>query len=37
MTNQWDADIVNVSLYWHFLALTVVMTVGVIAGFPSVS
>lgn len=37
MTNQWDADIVNISLYWHFLALTVVMTVGVIAGFPSVS
>lgn len=37
MTIQWDADIVNVSLYWHFLALTVVMTVGVIAGFPSVS
>ncbi|WP_417389490.1 cytochrome c oxidase subunit I [Gimesia sp.] len=37
MTDRWDADIVNVSLYWHFLALTVVMTVGVIAGFPSVS
>lgn len=37
MTDRWDADIVNVSLYWHFLALTAVMTVGVIAGFPSVS
>ncbi|WP_417388565.1 cytochrome c oxidase subunit I [Gimesia sp.] len=37
MTDRWDADIVNVSLYWHFLALTVVITVGVIAGFPSVA
>lgn len=37
MTARYDADIVNVALYWHFLALTVVITVGVIAGFPSVS
>ncbi|WP_339749973.1 cytochrome c oxidase subunit I [uncultured Rubinisphaera sp.] len=37
MTARYDADIVNVSLYWHFLALTIVMTVGVIAGFPLVA
>lgn len=37
MTAQYDADIVNVSLYWHFLALTVVITVGVVAGFPFVA
>jgi len=34
MTAKYDADIVNVCLYWHFLALTVFITVGVIAGFP---
>ncbi len=33
MTSQYDADIVNVTLYWHFLALTVFITVSVIAGF----
>ncbi|MCA9109201.1 MAG: cytochrome c oxidase subunit I [Planctomycetaceae bacterium] len=37
MTARHDADICNVSLYWHFLALTVVIAVGVIAGFPFVS
>lgn len=37
MTARYDADIVNVALYWHFLALTVVIAVGVIAGFPNVS
>lgn len=32
-----DADIVNVVLYWHFLALTVLLTVCVVAGFPQVA
>jgi cytochrome c oxidase subunit I+III len=32
-----DIDIVNVSLYWHFVAATAVVTVAVIAGFPLVS
>jgi cytochrome c oxidase subunit I+III len=30
-------DIVNVALYWHFAALTAVITVAVIAGFPLVT
>ncbi len=29
-----DIDVQNVALYWHFAALTAVITVGVIAGFP---
>ncbi|QDV75304.1 cytochrome c oxidase subunit I [Botrimarina mediterranea] len=37
MTARHDADITNVTLYWHFLALTVALTVGVIAGFPLLS
>ena len=37
MTAQYDADITNVRLYWHFLALTTLMTVGVVAGFPLVA
>jgi cytochrome c oxidase subunit I+III len=32
-----DIDIVNVTLYWHFVAGTVFITVAVIAGFPLVS
>ena len=36
MTARYDIDIRNVTLYWHFTALTVVMTVLVIAGFPEV-
>jgi cytochrome c oxidase subunit I+III len=36
MTAQHDMDIVNVALYWHFVALTVALTVAVIAGFPLV-
>jgi cytochrome c oxidase subunit I+III len=36
MTARYDIDIHNVALYWHFTALTVVMTVAVIAGFPLV-
>jgi cytochrome c oxidase subunit I+III len=31
-----DIDIVNVALYWHFAALTAVITIAVIAGFPLV-
>lgn len=34
MTCVYDADITNVTLYWHFLALTVGITVATIAGFP---
>ena len=36
MTAQHDQDIVNVTLYWHFVAITVFITVAVIAGFPLV-
>jgi len=36
MTARHALDIGNVALYWHFLALTVVIAVGVIAGFPLV-
>jgi cytochrome c oxidase subunit I+III len=34
MTAQHDQDIVNVTLYWHFVAVTAFITVAVIAGFP---
>jgi len=34
MTAQHDQDIVNVALYWHFVAFTVCTTVVLIAGFP---
>jgi len=37
MTAEYDIDIVNVALYWHFTLLTVVITVAVIAGFPLVA
>jgi hypothetical protein len=30
-------DIVNVALYWHFVAFTVFVTVATIAGFPLVT
>ncbi|HEY0947502.1 MAG TPA: cytochrome c oxidase subunit I [Opitutaceae bacterium] len=36
MDARHDMEIRNVTLYWHFLALMVVITVGVIAGFPLV-
>jgi cytochrome c oxidase subunit I+III len=36
MTAQHDIDMANVVLYWHFVALTSVLTVAVIAGFPQV-
>src|SRR5688500_10683910 len=34
MTAQHDQDIVNVALYWHFVAFKVLITVAVIGGFP---
>ncbi len=34
MTARYDIDISNVTLYWHFVAITVGATVAVIAGFP---
>jgi cytochrome c oxidase subunit I+III len=37
MTAQYDIDINNVALYWHFCAITVVVTVATIAGFPLVA
>ena len=37
MTAEHDADMTNVRLYWHFLVLTALVTVAVIAGFPLVA
>jgi cytochrome c oxidase subunit I+III len=37
MTARYDIDIANVTLYWHFIAITVVITIVVIAGFPLVA
>lgn len=37
MTSRYDIDIWNVALYWHFLAVTVAITVAVIAGFPLIA
>jgi cytochrome c oxidase subunit I+III len=34
MTAEHDQDIVNVTLFWHFVAFKVTLTVAVIAGFP---
>jgi cytochrome c oxidase subunit I+III len=34
MTAAHDIDITNVTLYWHFAAVTAVITVAVVAGFP---
>jgi cytochrome c oxidase subunit I+III len=36
LTAQHDLDLRNVTLYWHFVALTVVTTALVVAGFPRV-
>jgi cytochrome c oxidase subunit I+III len=36
MTARYDIDIHNVALFWHFVAVTAVITAGVIAGFPLV-
>ena len=37
MTSRYDMDIANVALYWHFTAVTVGITVAVVAGFPLVA
>ena len=37
MTARHDIEITNTALYWHFVAMTVVITVAVIAGFPLVA
>ncbi|QEG01318.1 Cytochrome c oxidase subunit 1 [Stieleria maiorica] len=37
MTARYDADIVNVTLYWHFIALTSLITWLVVAAFPMVA
>jgi cytochrome c oxidase subunit I+III len=37
MTGHHAQDIVNVTVYWHFVAVTVAITVAVIAGFPLVA
>ncbi len=37
MTAAHDTDISTVTLYWHFVAITIVITVAVIAGFPLVN
>jgi cytochrome c oxidase subunit I+III len=37
MTARYDIDITNVALYWHFVAITVAITIAVIAGFPLVA
>ena len=34
LTRQYDIDIHNVVLYWHFVAITAAVTVAVIAFFP---
>ncbi|WEJ59363.1 cytochrome c oxidase subunit I [Devosia sp. FJ2-5-3] len=34
MTPKYDADIWNVSLYWHFVGFSVVLTSAIIGGFP---
>ncbi len=36
LTPTYDIDIHNVALYWHFAAVTAVVTVATIAGFPLV-
>jgi cytochrome c oxidase subunit I+III len=37
MTARYDMDISNVALYWHFVAVMVLITVAVIGGFPLVA
>ncbi|SOD96913.1 cytochrome c oxidase subunit I [Caenispirillum bisanense] len=37
LTPQWDIDIHVVTLFWHFLAVTVLVTVATLAGFPLVA
>ncbi len=37
MTPDYDADIRNVALYWHFMLLTAIVTALVTGGFPLIS
>jgi cytochrome c oxidase subunit I+III len=37
MTAEYNADISNVALYWHFALLMTVVTVATVAGFPLVA
>jgi cytochrome c oxidase subunit I+III len=37
MTSDYDQDIHNVTLYWHFMAVTAIVTFAVIGLFPMVS
>ena len=37
MTGEYDQDIRNVTLYWHFMAFTAVVTFGVLGLFPLVA
>lgn len=37
MTARYDMDIANVTLYWHFTAATVAITIAIMAGFPYVA
>jgi cytochrome c oxidase subunit I+III len=37
MTAAHDIDIRNVALYWHFIAIKLLATVAVVAGFPLLS
>jgi cytochrome c oxidase subunit I+III len=34
LSSRYDIDMAVVTLYWHFVAITCAITVGVIAGFP---
>jgi cytochrome c oxidase subunit I+III len=34
MTAEYDSDMYNVTLYWHFVIVTVATTIAVIAFFP---
>jgi cytochrome c oxidase subunit I+III len=37
MTSEYDIDIGNAVLYWHFLGITILITIGVIGGFPKLA
>ena len=37
LSAEHDIDISNVTLYWHFMAVMIAITVAVIAGFPLIS
>jgi cytochrome c oxidase subunit I len=37
MTDRYDADLWNTTLYWHFTAFSALLTAAVIGGFPELS